>query len=295
MKTYLECIPCFVQQTLDAASMVSDDPQVHWRVVRRALELIADFPVDLPPPAMAARINRLIREETGNADPYRKVKKEANALALGLLPRMRERVRTSADPFETALRIAIAGNIMDWGARRHLTPDDARVEPTIEQTLRGPIRGLPVDEFHSRLAKAGKVLYLADNAGEIAFDGLFIPFIPCDDVTLAVKGEPVINDATRDDAEQVGLPDGVRLVSTGSGTPGTVLEDCTEEFRDLFAAADVVIAKGQANYETLSRVAAPVHFLLKAKCPVIARDIGCTVGDTLLLDSELVPSEAIQT
>jgi uncharacterized protein with ATP-grasp and redox domains len=291
VKTYLECLPCFVQQALDAVSMVSDDPAVHWRVVRRAFEHMAGFPADSPPPAMAARIHRLIRQETGNGDPYRKVKEEANALALSLIPRMRERVRAATDPFETALRIAIAGNIMDWGARRHLTPDDALVEPTIEQTLLAPIRGLSVAEFRRRLEAAARVLYLADNAGEIAFDALFIPFLPCEDVTVAVKGEPIINDATAADAEQVGLPEGVGLVSTGSGIPGTVLGDCTDEFRERFAAADIVIAKGQANYETLSGVAAPLHFLLKAKCPVIARDIGCAVGDTLLLDSDTAFAE----
>ncbi|NLW50589.1 MAG: DUF89 family protein [Candidatus Brocadiaceae bacterium] len=292
MKTYLECLPCFVQQTLDAVSMVTDDHGLRMRIMRRALQFLGDFPDDEPPPPMAARIHRLIREQTGCADPYRQVKDDANAHAHALVPRMRLLVRNSDDPFETALRIAIAGNIMDWGARRHLKPDEQLVERTIEQTLAAPVRGLPVPKFRRRVESARRVLYLADNAGEIVFDGLFIPFLPCADVTLAVKGGPIINDATLEDAAQAGLPEGLRVVSTGSAIPGTVLEDCSEEFRALFATADLVIAKGQANYETLSDAAAPVCFLLKAKCPVIARDIGCTVGETLLLDGAGAPRHA---
>jgi len=286
VKTCLECIPCFAQQALDAVSLVSEDADLRLRVMRRALRMVSDFPADSPPPLMAARIHRLIRKETGNPDPYRDVKEQANAYALGMVPRLLERVRSSADPFETSLRIAIAGNIMDWGASHHLRPDGALVERTIEQTLAAPVRGVPVDEFRRRLQVADSVLYLADNAGEIAFDRLFISFLPCADVTVAVKGGPIINDATMADAERVGFPEEVRLVSTGSDTPGTVLEDCSKEFRGRFGRAGLIIAKGQANYEALSDCKGPLHFLLKAKCPVIARDVGCDVGDTLLLDSD---------
>jgi len=283
MRTYLDCMPCFVQQALDAVSMARDNAEVRLGVMRRVLRMMSEFPLDLPPLRMAAQIHGLVRQQTGDPDPYRQVKEQANAFALGMLPRLRERARTSASPFETALRIAIAGNIMDWGARHHMRLSDEVVEETVEQTLKAPIKGCPVEELRQKLGAAGAVLYLADNAGEIVFDSLFISFMPCLSVTVAVKGRPTINDATMADAEQAGLDTRVRVVSTGSDMPGTVLEDCSEVFRQEFVSADLIVAKGQANYEALSEYGGPIYFLLKAKCPVIARDIGCEVGDTLLL------------
>ncbi len=287
MKTYLDCMPCFVQQALDAVSMATDDSRVRLRVMRRVLRAMSGFPLDSSPLRMAAQIHDMVRRETGEPDPYRDVKKHANAFALEMMPRLLKRVRTSADPFETALRIAIAGNIMDWGARHHTRLSDQVVYEIIEQTLESPVQGCSVEEFREALRAAGAVLYLADNAGEIVFDSLFISFIPSENITLAVKGGPTINDATIADAEQIGLEAQVRVVSTGSHMPGTALDDCSQEFREQFNAADLIIAKGQANYEALSEREAPIYFLLKAKCPVIARDIGCEVGDTLLLGPKI--------
>jgi len=283
MRSYLDCMPCFAQQALDAVSMATGDCDVRLRVMRRVLRAMSDFPLDSSPLQMAAQIHDIVRQETGEPDPYRHVKKHANAFALEMMPRMLERVRRSPNPFETALRMAIAGNIMDWGARHHTRLSDELVEETIEQTLEAPVKGCSVEEFREALRAAGAVLYLADNAGEIVFDSLFISFIPSENITLAVKGGPTINDATMADAEQIGLQAQVRVVSTGSDMPGTVLDDCSDEFQEQFDAADLIIAKGQANYEALSEQEGPVYFLLRAKCPVIARDIGCEVGDTLLL------------
>ncbi len=283
MRTYLDCMPCFAQQALDAVSMATNDADVRLRVMRRVLRTMADFPMDAPPLCMAADIHRLVRTETRGADPYAEAKRQANAFALGLLPELQKRVRSSARPFETALRLAIAGNIMDWGARHHTRLCDELVGRTIEQTLAAPITGCPVDDLERELEAASSVLYLADNAGEIVLDMLFLSRIPCHDVTVAVKGGPIINDATMADAEQIGLCARARVVSTGSDIPGTVLEDCSPAFRERFAGADLIIAKGQANCEALSDHPGPIFLLLKAKCPVIARDIGCEVGDALLL------------
>lgn len=283
MKTYLDCMPCFAQQALDAVCMVTEDRDVRLRVMRQVLRAMSDFPLDSSPLRMAAQIHGLIRQETGDPDPYREVKRHANAFALEMMPRLLERVTGSANPFETALRMAIAGNIMDWGARHHTRLSDQLVEETIEQTLEAPIKGCSVGDFQRQLQAAGAVLYLADNAGEIVFDRLFISYIPCEDITVAVKGGPTINDATMADAEQIGLKAQARVVSTGSDMPGTVLDDCSDEFLEHFDAADLIIAKGQANYEALSDQEGPIYFLLKAKCPVIARDIRCEVGDALLL------------
>ncbi len=138
--------------------------------------------------------------------------------------------------------------------------------------------------LRKRVDEAEKILYLADNAGEIAFDRLLIELMPTDKVILVVKGSPVINDATREDAEMVGLTELVNIIDNGSDAPGTILSDCSKEFIEYYNDADLIIAKGQGNYESLNDRTENIFFLLKAKCPVIARDIGCYIGDLILID-----------
>ena len=135
-----------------------------------------------------------------------------------------------------------------------------------------------LERLRRRVQETKSILYLADNAGEIVFDRLLIEQLPRDRVTVAVKGGPVINDATREDAEAAGLIDLVEVIDNGSDAPGTILEQCSPSFQRRFAEADLVIAKGQGNYETLNDVPREVFFLLKVKCPVIARDIACDLG-----------------
>ena len=284
MKTYLDCIPCFMKQALDAARMKTDDRQKRMHIMRRVMRKASSFPDDAPPPAMGAAIHRIIREATDDPDPYREIKRRGNKFALELLPQLRKKTTGADRPFETALRLAIAGNVMDWGARAHTDVSENAVEQTLREALDAPLVGDPPEELKRRIQGAADVLYLADNAGEIVFDRLLISLVPCPHVTVAVKGSPAINDATMEDARQVDLVNRAEVVDTGSDTPGAVLDQCSDEFVERFEDADMVIAKGQGNYEALSGVDRQVVFLLKAKCPVVARDIGCEVGDMLLLD-----------
>ena len=283
MRTYLECIPCFLRQALDASRMVTGDPAVHERVVRETLRLVATMSFDRSPPWMGQRIHRLLREATGNPDPYRRVKNHSNALALELYPTLKQRVRASADPFAAAVRLAIAGNVIDFGCRDRLS--DSEVYQAIEDAMNPGTCGLDedaVDGLHRAVEQAGDILYLADNAGEIVFDRLLIEEMPTDRVTLAVRGSPVINDATRKDAEAAGLGSLVTVMDNGSDAPGTILESCSSSFRTSFERCDLVIAKGQGNYETLSTEHENIFFLFKAKCPVIARDVGSEVGQMVI-------------
>jgi uncharacterized protein with ATP-grasp and redox domains len=129
---------------------------------------------------------------------------------------------------------------------------------------------------------AKKILYLVDNTGEIFFDKLLIQQMPNDKMTFVVRGYPVINDATLIDAKIAGLTEMVEVIDNGSDAPGTILEDCSKEFLRHFSDADLIIAKGQGNYETLSNSNKCIFFILKAKCPVIARDIGCEIGSLVI-------------
>jgi len=217
----------------------------------------------------------MVREQTGQADPYRELKDEMNRVALDLLPTLAETARSRPDPHEAVVRLAIAGNLLDAGSKLRLVPEDmAKHMQTIwEMSLVGHV------ELLFRAAdEARSILYLADNAGEIVFDRLLIEALPLEKVTVAVRGGPVINDATIADADAAGITGIVPVVANGSDAPGTLLAECSAEFRALYDGADMVIAKGQGNYETLSDVHKTVFFLLTVKCPAIASDIGAPVG-----------------
>jgi len=247
--------------------------------MRKVLRAVRGMDMHRSPPVMGQRVHRLIRELTGNTDPYRQIKSQLNRLALRLYPELKTRVARAADPIDTAVRLAIAGNVIDSGVYSHL--DEADVRAAVERALVVPMTGSVMD-FLDAVSAAEDILYLADNAGEIVFDRLLIEQMPLDKVTVAVRGAPVINDATMDDARLAGLLGLVEVIDNGSDAPGTILEDCSASFRERFNEADLVVSKGQGNYETLSEVEKSILFLLKVKCPVIARDIGCEIGSMVL-------------
>ncbi len=284
MRTYFDCIPCFVRQALDSVRLTTDDENTIEQVIREVLCLACKMDLRQSPPAMAQKIHRLIRELTGVQDPYRQAKQRFNKLALKMYPELKERVETSAEPFETAVRLAIAGNIIDLGVKTGLT--ESQVEKNITKSLTDPLDTETVQEFRKATARAKDILYLGDNAGEIVFDQLLIEQLPCKDITFVVKAKPIINDATMEDAKTTGLTEVVNVIDNGSDAPGTILETCSEAFHRRFDEADLVISKGQGNYETISDVNKNIFFILRAKCPVIARDLRCEVSEMILRKSE---------
>lgn len=282
-----DCIPCFVRQTLETARSCTDDPAIHERILREVLRAAASLGFQQSPPAMGQWIHRRLRELTGQADPYRRQKDRHNQLAMRLLPGLRVQIRTAADPFGLAVRLAIAGNVIDLGVSGQL--EDADILSSVDHALDEPFVG-DLEGFRRACSDAPRILYLADNAGEIAFDRLLIEQLPAGRVVLAVRGSPVINDATLTDAQAAGLHELVEIIDNGSDAPGTILQDCNTDFRRRFEQADLVIAKGQGNFETLSEVYRPISFLFKAKCSVIARRANVQVG-THVLRSQAVPDD----
>ncbi|MBW1867248.1 MAG: DUF89 family protein, partial [Deltaproteobacteria bacterium] len=202
MKTYYDCIPCFLRQAVDAARFASDDPKIHETVLREVLRSAADMDMQQTPPMMARDIHRTIRRYSGNADPYSMVKKRFNRMALDLYPGLKKRIADAPDPIDTALRLAIAGNIIDFGAGRDL--DRASVLAGIEDALTCDLFG-DIQSFKNAVNRAGRILYLGDNTGEIVFDRLLIETLDAEKITFAVRGYPVLNDATMEDAKDAGL------------------------------------------------------------------------------------------
>lgn len=283
MRTRLDCIPCFVRQALESARLASTNPSVHEQVLREVLRWSSEMDMSQPPPVMGQRIHRLIRALTGVDDPYLQAKERQNRMARQLLFEMREEVASAADPFAMAVRLAIAGNVIDMGVNGEVNEADVRA--SLRQALNEPFSG-DLEGFRRSVAETGSIVYLADNAGEIVFDRLLIEQMGPARVTLAVRGGPVINDATWADARAIGLPDSLEVIDNGSDAPGTLLSDCSHEFRRRYAAAGMVVAKGQGNYETLSRERRGIHFLFKAKCPMIAEHAGVALGAHALLSPQ---------
>jgi uncharacterized protein with ATP-grasp and redox domains len=286
MQVYLDCFPCFLRQTLDAIRFVTADERVHETVVREVLDLMCRIDAQLVPPAIGREIHRLIRRVTGNPDPYRQRKDDSNTLAMKLYPQLKDRIRRSGNPLGTAVRLAIAGNVIDFGLYSSLSTED--VKEAIHRALTDGWDAGCLEEFAQAVHDARDILYLGDNAGEIVFDRLLIEELPHEKVAFVVKGSPVLNDATREDAQTAGLTDLVEVIDNGSDAPGTILESCSTEFRRRFEQSDLTIAKGQGNYECLSDVGRDIFFILMAKCPVIATHLGCGIRRMILRRSCIV-------
>lgn len=246
------------------------------------LRAVSEINLQESPPLMAQRIHRLIRQMTGNNDPYRDIKDRFNYFALELYPELKERIKRSHEPLHTAIRLAIAGNIIDSGVNCHI--NETQVHNAIEHALTAPLAG-DIEKFRKAVSEAKDILYLVDNTGEIVFDRLLIEQMPLKKITLVVKGSPILNDACLVDAQVTGIADLVEVIDNGSDAPGTILTECSEGFKQRFENADLIIAKGQGNYETLSDVKKDIFFVLKAKCSVIAKHIGCEVGSLVFLRS----------
>ena len=276
MKTYRDCYPCFLREALEAARMAGASQEQQRAVLARVLDLLRHIAPSITPPEIGDQVHRIVREDVGNGDPYRVAKDASTRQALALYPRMKSLVVDANDPLEVAIRLSVAGNIIDLGPAREYDLWD-----TVERVLGQPFAIDNGAALRQALSSAGQVLYLADNAGETVFDRLLVETLEVP-VVYAVKGGAILNDATREDALAAGLGEVAEIVSTGSDAPGTILDRCSEEFRQLYDQAELVIAKGQANYETLSEEGPKLFSLLQTKCPVIAHDVGVPVRSIVL-------------
>jgi uncharacterized protein with ATP-grasp and redox domains len=283
MKTYLDCLPCLMSQALKAARAATDDEEVQRQVVNAVAAMIPELSLGLKPPEIAQRGYRLIGEIIGNNDPFHQAKVEANHTALELWPKLKQLVEQPADGLFTACRLAILANSIDFGPNF----EHGGIEAIIDEAriCSVPLAVDNYDQFRSSLKNSRSLLYLGDNAGEIVVDRLLIEEIHREkevDIYFVVREKPVINDVTMDDALTVGMDRVARVISNGSDAPATILSQCSTELQQLYRSADIIIAKGQGNYESLEGEPGNIFFLLRAKCPLIAGLLGVSVGDCVL-------------
>ena len=268
MRTYLECLTCIVEQAIKTLQMHTEDEQWIKEKMDDFFPMMRQVQLEKSPPENGMMMYNYVARVTGNPDLFKAVKEETTRKALELYPYLKKRVQESDDPLLTAVRIAIAGNIIDYGANRGF-----ELERDVEEVLQQQFARLDYEAFREQVQRARQILYIGDNAGEAVFDRVLIETMGKPTV-FAVRQVPIINDVTHHEARAAGLEKVARIISSGSPVPGTPLALCTEEFRELFRTSDVVIAKGQGNYETLSDAPRPVFFLFKVKCRVVARHTG---------------------
>ena len=289
MRTYLECIPCFYRQALDAAQIAGADELIQKKIIDELSQLIPNFSLETAPPEMGREIYSLVGKISGVKDPFKEIKENSNKFALKLYPELKKEIENSEDRLLAAVKLSIIGNIIDYGAKNSLN-----VAEEIDYLFQGNFiinnknnsTTFKYNQFKEALNKVDTIIYLADNAGEVVFDRLLIEELVKElgkEVIYVVKGKPIINDALIEDAVFCRINKVTKIISSGSDAPGTILKYCSPEFMELYQDAELIISKGQGNYEALSEEDKSIFFLLRAKCPVIAEDVGCRVGDIVLV------------
>ena len=281
MKTRENCMECIKNQLERIAGEITEDAALRTRIKSGALTVLNRLDTNLPPPFFGQMMHRAVREISDNPDPYKGFKERFNQSALQLYPDLREMVMNSDDPFRTAVLVSLAGNIIDFAVS-----DRVELLSTIYEIFSRRPAIDHIEQLKNALAGGGTVLFIGDNAGETVMDRLFLEQFPKEiKIFYSVRGSPVINDATVEDADIAGIGELAEVISNGSDAPGIILDDCSETFTGLFRTADLVIAKGMGNFETLrSHLEQEIFFLLLVKCNLVARHLRCMKGDAVVLN-----------
>jgi damage-control phosphatase, subfamily I len=281
MKATLDCFPCFLHQSIIALRFGTKDEALQEAILKSTLEEIQKADTSKPPAYTTSFIHRKIRQMLGK-DPFREIKAEYNRIALALYPSLKTAVEKSPDPLWTSARLAIAGNVIDFGI---FTSVD--ITGTAERALKNQLAVDDYPAFKDAVLQNNEILYLADNAGEIVFDRLLIETLIQlgKKVKTVVKGSPVINDSTMVDAEETGLGEICEVIDNGSDAVGTMLDWTPPAFQKTFHNAKLIISKGQGNFETLVGTDKKIFFLFQSKCDVVSKELGLSKGSMLLKKS----------
>ncbi|AOT70562.1 damage-control phosphatase ARMT1 family protein [Geosporobacter ferrireducens] len=283
MKISRECIHCLARQAVEIAEEATSDVTMQEAIIKRSLRELGEMDFNETAPEIAFRMHQHAKDIAGINDPYLRLKEQYNEIAKAIYDRITEEkwLDKAENTFDMACRLAIAGNIMDFSVGLRLEPSD--IVKSVEDSIKHDIFGTGTAALREAVEKSERIMYIADNAGEIIFDKFLLKNLPVDKVTYVVKGEPIVNDATMEDAISTGVVDLVKVIDNGHSAQGMVLKDCSSTFKDEFSKADLIISKGQANFETLSDIKdKTIFYLLRAKCSSVAAAIGCKHMDYVL-------------
>lgn len=279
MKTYLDCISCIVKQGLKTARLATDNENIQHQIIDKIMHELHSISIDRSPADNSNIAYRIAEDITGVADPYYSLKREYNQLILSIYPRLKEEVERSEDRLKTALKLTVVGNIIDFGISHQFDLED-----DMQRILETEFAVNDYDDFKDKLESAEEILYLGDNAGEIVFDKIFVEELTSlgKKVIFVVKSGPVINDALRQDAIEVGMDKIAQIIETGSNGIGVYWDKVSDEFVRAYENADFIISKGQGNFETMDERDEEIFFLLMAKCECVAEELGVKLHDVVL-------------
>ena len=280
MKVHLDCIPCFLRQALEAVKMSTNNDAIREKALREVVTYLSQVKWTTDIPRIGTEVHRIVKRVTGNSDPYKRLKNKYNKLAAQLYPKLEFMVKNSSDPLFTALKIAIAGNAIDFGPKAEIN-----LEKEVKNALTNELAINHIESFRHELKPETDLLYLADNSGETFFDRILLEELTKfkTRIVYVVKGGPILNDATIDDAKIAQIDKIADVISTGTDCAGIIFDECSEEFIEAFKKSSIVISKGQGNYESLNEVKdKKIFFLLKVKCPIVGKKIGARVGSIVL-------------
>lgn len=276
MKSDLECLVCMLKQALNTVRIATKDEKRRRETMNRVAEQIQKTNLDFSPALISKQVYEIVSEVTGIDDPFRESKVHMNREALQMLPRLEELVASANDPLDSALHLAVAGNIIDLGIGHQFDLGEDVLNIMCTKFVIDDI-----EKFKAELVSGRKLLYLCDNAGEIVFDRVLVEELLKRglEVTVCVKSGPVINDAMMEDAKVSGLTHLARVIGTGSADIGINFDRSSDEFLQAFKSTDLILAKGHGNFETCNGLSYNIFFLLKVKCDVVARKLNVKKGD----------------
>ncbi len=279
MRLGIGCYPCILGQVAKLAAGASENYHEQRELINKLLSIVCRCDEDTSPPELAGLFHREVAKVSGIKDPYLKEKISATELALRMMPDLKKKVAASADPFEAAVRLAIGGNVIDYGVNPDF--DLSQAEKDILNVFDLPLDRNALEDFRTAAKQAKKIFYLLDNCGEAVIDGLLIDFFR-DKVVLGVRGRPILNDVTRNELELSGL-NGFPVYDTGDNSPGVVLRRTAEEFMNEMKSCDLVVAKGQGNFESLDCYDRPIIHLLRVKCAIVSDVLKAPLGSLQII------------
>lgn len=287
MKAFPECIPCLIKVALTSARAAGCDKAGEINAVKTAMEILCAVDLERPPPMIAADFLPRVNSLFANQDPFAEIKRESNAAALAICEDWARPYVNAAsydsDRLMRSIRISIAGNIIDFAVVQHNENWGERFKNLVETRF----GVLEIEEFEKAIESSSEILFLADNAGEIVFDRFLVEELlkRGKSVKVAVKSGPALNDALIEDARTAGFMDmsGVEVITTGTAKMGVDLQGSSAEFMKDLSQSDLVVSKGQANFECLGETGGNIFFLTLVKCGAFAGALGINEGQAVLV------------
>jgi len=286
MNALIDCIHCYLKQAVSCMEMANVPDERKKEVLYELMDFIKSLDPEASPAYNSSLVLLKTYEIIQNNDPYYFAKKQSNALALELYENVKKKVFESQDPLYNSLKVSVAGNVIDLGIKR-----DFDVESELAHAFEF---GFSIDDYvllKQKVQNGKNIVVVGDNAGEIVFDKILVEVLNQmgKDVYYIVKTKPILNDATLEDAKEVGMDKIATIVDTGVGLLGVPKEFVSSKFKQLILNADIVISKGQANFESLDEfeeIQDNVFYLLKIKCEFLAKKLNFKHGDLVLINGE---------